>query len=141
MILDNSMLQPQQDPGQQSLPSSERIAIPHDETSTETASAGSCFMRSVTIPSQAQKSPCHHKSPMTEFKIDYQVRQDNRGQEHVYKVYLPSTYKGWAIMAERKDATSPYGVGLPQQISVGHLYLGQIFSFTSNNLTMFYFGR
>lgn len=60
---------------------------------------------------------------MTEFKIDYQVRQDDGGQEYVYKAYLPSTHKGWAIMAERNDATSPYGVGLPPQIYVGHVHL------------------
>lgn len=60
---------------------------------------------------------------MAEFKIDYQMRRDNNGQDSVYRVYLPSTYKGWAIMAEKKDAASPRVEEQSPEISVGHLHL------------------
>lgn len=123
MNLGDRMLQVQQDPAQHTVSCSEPIANPQGETSTATASAGKSFMRCVRIPSQAQKSPVNHQTLMTEFKIDYQVRKDKKGLKSVHKVYLPSTWKGWAIMAEKKDAASPCGAELPREISVGHLHL------------------
>ena len=63
-------------------------------------------MRSVTIPLQVQPPTVDPKRCTSEFKIDYQTRRDSRGKEIVYKVYLPSRHKGWAITAEKKDATN-----------------------------------
>ena len=60
---------------------------------------------------------------MTAFKIDYAVRRDNLGQECVYKVCLPSTYKGWAITVEKKEAASPRLEQSQPDISVGDLHL------------------
>lgn len=121
MCQDSFILQLQQDPQQHSVSSSEGMANPYDKTSTEAASPGRdrVFMLSVTIPSPAQTLPVLHKKHMAEFKIDYQVRRDNKVQESVYKVYLPSTYKGWAIMAEKEDAGSPRVEALQPDVSVG----------------------
>ena len=83
------------------------------------------FLCSVTIPSLAQNLPLHHKTLMTEFKIEYQIRRDSEGKESVHKVYLPSTYKGWAITAERKDAASPGAEAFPSEIPVGDLQFRQ----------------
>lgn len=55
---------------------------------------------------------------MTDFKIDYQVHRDNRGQDSVYKVYIPSKHKGWLIMAEKKDAASPRVEALQPDVPV-----------------------
>ena len=60
---------------------------------------------------------------MTEFKIDYQVCRNNKGQEYVYKAYIPSAYKGWAITAERENAASLRVEALQLDISVGDLHL------------------
>ena len=56
---------------------------------------------------------------MTDFKIDYQVRRDNKGQDSVYRVYIPSKYKGWLIMAEKTDTASPRVEALQPDVSVG----------------------
>lgn len=106
------------------------MANPHDRLATGPAPVGrgSTFMLSVTLPPPAQDLPVLHKKSMTEFKIDYAVRRDNKGQECVYKVYLPSTYKGWAIMVEKKDAASPRLEELQPDISVGDLHLRLSFS-------------
>ena len=78
----------------------------------------STSMSSVTIPSQAQNLLLHHKTLMSDFKIDYQVRRDNNGQESVHKVYIPSKYKGWLIMAEKEDAASPRADALQPNVPV-----------------------
>ena len=84
-------------------------------------------MQSVTIPLQVQTPTVDPKRCMTEFKIDYQIRRDSRGKEMVYKVYLPSRYKGWAITAEKKDATSPEVEESSPDIFVSHICLGNFF--------------
>lgn len=60
---------------------------------------------------------------MTEFKIDYQTGRGSEGKDIVYKVYLPSAYKGYVIMVEKKDATSPVVEDLPLGIPVSHICL------------------
>lgn len=90
-----------------------KVALPAERT----------FKRSVTPPLQARDRLEGHKRLMTEFKIDYQTRRDNKGHEIVYKVYLPSTYKGWVIMAEKKDAASPAIEELVPDSPVGHIRL------------------
>lgn len=80
-------------------------------------------MRSVTIHSPLRYSPVHQKRVTAEFKVDYQVRRDDRGHETVYKVYLPSTYKGWAIMVEKQDDDDPRSEKLRPDISVGCSHL------------------
>lgn len=60
----------------------------------------------------------HHKTLLTDFKIDYQVRRDNRGQDSVYKVYIPSKHKGWLIMADKKDTASPRAEALQPDVPV-----------------------
>lgn len=84
-------------------------------------------MCSVTVPSQSQNFPVYHKTLMTDFKIDYQVRRDNKGQDYVYRVYIPSKYKGWVVMAENNDAASPRAAALQPDVSVGdHLQIPSI---------------
>ena len=63
------------------------------------------------------------KRCMTEFKIDYQTRRDSRGKELVYKVYLPSRHKGWAITAIKKDAINPMVEESSSDIFVSHIRL------------------
>ena len=75
-------------------------------------------MCSVEIPSQVQDLPVHHKTLMTDFKIDYHVRRDNKGQDSVYRVYFPSRYKGWVIMAEKNDAAGPRPAALQPDVAV-----------------------
>lgn len=55
---------------------------------------------------------------MTDFKIDYQVRRDNKAQDSVYKVYIPSQHKGWVFMAQKNDATSSRAAVLQPDVSV-----------------------
>ena len=85
-------------------------------------------MQSVTIPLQAPNPPVGHKRFMTEFRIDYQTRRGSNGRDFVYKVLLPSAYKGYAIMVEKKDSTSPSIEGLPLEISVSHIRLQVYFN-------------
>lgn len=73
------LVQLHQDLGQYSVFSSQRMTNPYDKTSNEPASARRTFVRSLTIPSQAQNLPVHHRTPITEIKIDYQVRWDDKG--------------------------------------------------------------
>ena len=84
-------------------------------------------MQSVTIPLQVQIPTVDPKRCMTEFKIDYQTRRDSRGKEIVYKVYLPSRHKGWAITAQKKDATNPRVEELSPDILVSHIRLWKSF--------------
>lgn len=80
-------------------------------------------MRSEPIPSLVSHLPVHHKTLMTDFKIDYQVGRDNKGQESVYRVYIPSAHKGWAIMADKEDAASARVEALQRDIFVCDLRL------------------
>ena len=61
------------------------------------------------------------KRVTTKFKVDYQVRRDITGEGTVYKVYLSSPHNGRTIMAERKDAVSPWAKELPPVTSVGRI--------------------
>lgn len=58
--------------------------------------------------------------------IDYRVRQNNEGQESVYKVCIPSKYKEWAIMAGKEDTTSLRVGAVQPDVSVGN-HLRQFF--------------
>lgn len=118
------LLQVQQHPEPYSVLFSKEMANPQDTMSTRLASAEMRSMRSVTIPLQSPNHPpVNHKRLMTEFKIDYQTRRGSKGKDIVYKVYLPSAYKGYVIVAEKKDATSPEVEDLPLGISVCHICL------------------
>lgn len=99
------------------------MAHPQSPTPAETAPAEMQFMQSVTIPLHVQTPTVDPKRSMTEFKIDYQTRHDNRGKETVYKVYLPSRYKGWAITAEKKNATSSELEESSLDVFVSHIRL------------------
>ena len=92
-------------------------------TRTESAPAEKQFMQSVTIPVQVQTPTIDPKRCMSEFKIDYQTRRDSRGKEIVYKVYLPSRHKGWAITAHRKDAANPRVEESSPDIFVSRIHL------------------
>ena len=113
----------QQDQGQHFVSSSERMAHPQGPTPTESAPVERQFMQSVTIPLPLQIPTVDPKRCMTEFKIDYQIRRDSRGKAIVYKVYLPSRYKGWAITAEKKDVTNREVEESSPDIFVCHIYL------------------
>ena len=117
------LLEVQQDQGRYFVSSSEQMAHPQGPTPAESAPVERQFMQSVTIPLQVQTPTVDPKRYMTEFKIDYQTRRDNRGKEMVYKVYLPSRYKGWAITAEKKDATNPEVEESWPEIFVSHICL------------------
>lgn len=58
------------------------------------------------------------KRVTTKFKVDYQIRRDSTGE----KVYLSSPHNGRTIMAERKDAVSPWPKELPPVTSVGRIH-------------------
>ena len=96
-----------------------------EENPVKTESASRQFMKSVTIPLQAQDRLVQHNTHMMGFNIDYKVRLDENGHESVSKVCMPSGYKGWVTIAEKDDATSPVVEDLPAEISVGHLHLKQ----------------
>ena len=95
----------------------------HEEKSVKTDSPSRQFMKSVTIPVQVQDCVVQHNTHVVEFKIDYKVRLDENGHESVYKVCMPSGYKGWVTIAEKDDAASPIVEDLPAEISVGHPHL------------------
>ena len=97
----------------------------HDRKSVETDSTMRQFVKSVTIPLQAQDRLVQRNTHTMEFKIDYKVRLDKNGHESVYKVCMPSRYKGWATIAEKDDAASLVMEDLPEEISVGHPHLKQ----------------
>ncbi len=80
----------------------------------------SAIMQSTTIPLQSRHLPVDHKRIMAEFKIDYHTRRDHRGNDSVCRVFIPSTYKGYVITAERKDATSLEAEELSPDFTVGH---------------------
>lgn len=61
------------------------------------------------------------KRATTNFKVDYQIRRDNTGEGTVYKVYLSSPHNGRTVMAERKDAVSPWPIELIPVTSVGRI--------------------
>ena len=92
----------------------------HDRESVKTESPSIQIMKSVTIPLQAQDRLVQHNTHTVEFKIDYKVRLDKNGHDSVYKVCIPSRYKGWVTVAEKDDAASPVVEDLPAEISVGH---------------------
>ena len=83
------------------------------------------YMKSVTVPLQAHDRLVQHNTHMMEFKIDYNVRLDKNRHESVYKVCMPSRYKGWATIAEKDDDASLVVEDLPAEISVGHPHLKQ----------------
>ena len=89
-------------------------------------------MQSVTIPLHVSSPTVDPKRSMTEFKIDYQIMRDSRGKEIVYKVYLPTKYKGWAITAEKKNATSPEVQESSPDTLVSHICLWNFFVETVN---------
>ena len=97
----------------------------HEEKSVKTDSPSRQIMKSVTIPLQAQDRLVQHNTHMMGFKIDYKVRLDENGHEFVYKVCMPSRYKGWVSIAEKDDAASLVVEDLPAEISVGHPHLKQ----------------
>ena len=82
--------------------------------------AGTSSLPSVTLPMQSQNSPGDRRRRMAEFKIDYQTRRDEKGREFVYRVCLPSTYKGWAFIVEKKNVTSPRAEEVPTVALVSH---------------------
>lgn len=125
MSEERCLLQEQQHPKPYSVLFSEQMATPQNTMSTGLAPAQTQIMRSVTIPLQAPNHPpVNHKRLMNEFKIDYQTRRGSKGKDIVYKVYLPSAYKGYVIMVEKKDATSPGVEDLLLGSSVSHICLG-----------------
>ena len=99
------------------------MAYPQGPTTAGCPPAERQFLQSVTVPFQAQDPTVDHKRCMTEYKIDYHVQRDSKGKESVNKVYLPSRYKGWVIMAEKKDAAGPEVEEPPSDISVSHIQL------------------
>ena len=105
--------------------SSEPMTKLQDQESVKTESPSRQFMKSVTIPLQAQDRLVQHSTHIVEFKIDYKVRLDKNGHDSVYKVCMPSRYKGWATIAEKDPAASPVVKDLPAKISVGHPHLKQ----------------
>lgn len=105
--------------------STEPMTTLHDRKPVETDSTMRQFVTSVTIPLQAQDRLVQHNTHTMEFKIDYKVRLDKNGHESVYKVCMPSRYKGWATIAEKDDAASLVIGDLPEEISVGHPHLKQ----------------
>lgn len=124
MSEEKCLSQVQQHPELYSVFFSEQMANPQDSMSTESAAVEMQFVQSVTIPLQAPNPPpVNHKRVTTEFKIDYQTRRGSNGKDVVYKVYLPSAYKGYVIMVEKKDTTRPGVENLPLGSSVSHLCL------------------
>ena len=97
----------------------------HEEKSVKTEFPSRQFMKSVTIPLQAQDRLVQHNTHVVGFNIDYKVRLDENSHESVYKVCMPSGYKGWVTIAEKDDAASPVVEDLPAEISVGHPRLKQ----------------
>ena len=105
--------------------STEPMTNLHEGESVKTESPSRQIMKSVTIPLQAQDRLVQHNTHIVEFKIDYKVRLDKNGRDSVYKVCIPSRYKGWVTIAEKDDVASPVVEGLPAEISVGHPHLNQ----------------
>ena len=99
------------------------MAHPQSPTPTESGPVEMQFVQSVTTPLQVQTPIVDPKRSMTGFKIDYQTRRDSRGKETVYKVYLPSSYKGWVITAEKKDATDSEVEESSLEVLVSHIRL------------------
>ena len=128
MSREKYLMQGQQDPERRSISPLERMANSQDTTPTESAPAEWQCMQSVTIDPPAQMLPVQRKRLMTRFEITYSTNHDNK----VYKVCLPSMYKGWAITAENKDAASPGVEEVASEITVSHNHFRDCFDYVAN---------